>query len=130
MSGADPAPVTLDRASRLSWAEIPAKVVGPGITRQVVHGTRQTMIRYVYAPGAVFPVHAHPQEQVTLVMSGRIAFEVDGQRIELGAGDLAILPGGIPHGARVIGEEPVETFNALSPRREANPAIGEAGTNA
>ena len=129
MSGAGRAPATPDRASRLSWAEVPAEVVGPGITRQVVHGTRQTMIRYVYAPGALFPVHAHPQEQVTLVMSGRIAFEVDGERIELGAGDLIVLPGGVPHGARVIGEEPVETFNALSPRREANPAIGEAVAN-
>jgi unsaturated pyranuronate lyase len=112
-----------------SWASIAPEEVFPGITRQVVHGERQTMVRYVYAPGSIFPVHEHAEEQITVVVSGRIAFTVDGEERTLGPGGVAVIPANVPHGARVIGNETVETFNALSPRRSANPfeAANEVG---
>jgi quercetin dioxygenase-like cupin family protein len=104
-----------------NWSDVPIEIVAEGVTRQVIHGERQTMVRYVYAPGAVFPIHSHPQEQCTVVISGRIAFEIDGITTELGPGGVLIIPSGVPHGARVIGDETVESFNALSPRRETSP---------
>ena len=106
---------------KVSWEELPAETVYPGITRQVVQGERQTLVRYVYQPGSVFPEHAHPQEQVTAVLSGEIEFEVGGQRRRLGTGEVAVILGGTPHGARVIGEQVVETLNSLSPRRDEAP---------
>ena len=104
-----------------SWDAVETETVLPGITRQVVHGDRQTVVRYVYAPGSVFPVHAHPEEQVTVVLSGRIAFDVDGRRVELGPGQVAVIAPNVPHGASVVGGETVETINALSPRRSMSP---------
>jgi quercetin dioxygenase-like cupin family protein len=106
----------------IAWESIPAAEVYPGITRQVVDGVRQTMVRYVYQPGSVFPIHDHPEEQITVVVSGEIEFTVAGESITLSAGQTAVIPSGIPHGARVVGNQPVETFNALSPRREQHPA--------
>jgi quercetin dioxygenase-like cupin family protein len=105
-----------------SWDDLEEETVLPGIVRQIVHGERQTMVRYVYDPGSVFPEHAHPEEQVTVVISGTIAFDIAGRRIVLGAGDVAVIPSNVPHGAEVIGMELVETFNALSPRRETGPS--------
>jgi quercetin dioxygenase-like cupin family protein len=106
----------------VAWESIPATEVYPGITRQVVNGARQTMVRYVYQPGSVFPIHDHPEEQITVVVSGEIEFTVAGETITLSSGQTAVIPAGIPHGARVVGDLPVETFNALSPRREQHPA--------
>jgi quercetin dioxygenase-like cupin family protein len=106
-----------------AWASLPAEEVLPGILRQTVHGERQTLVRYWYAPGSVFPVHAHPEEQITAVLSGRIRFEVGGGTLDLGPGEVAVIPGGTPHGAVVVGEEPVETLNALSPRRAVGPVV-------
>jgi quercetin dioxygenase-like cupin family protein len=114
-------------ATAVSWANVTAETVLPGITRQVVHGDRQTMVRYVYAPGSVFPIHAHPEEQVTVVVAGRIRFDVDGNEVELGPGEVAIIPPNIPHGATVLGTEIVETFNALSPRRAVSPLADDKG---
>ena len=111
-------------ARAVDWGELETELVLPGITQQVVHGERQTMVRYVYAPGSIFPVHAHPEGQVTVVVSGRIAFEIDGSSVELGAGQVAVIPPNVPHGAEVIGNDTVETFNALSPRRNADPLTG------
>lgn len=109
------------RARCIRWSDLPVEEVFPGITRQVVHGERQTLVRYVYQPGSVFPRHRHPQEQITAVLSGEIEFEIDGERRVLRSGELGVIPGGVTHGARVVGEGVVETLNALSPRRDEAP---------
>lgn len=103
------------------WQDTPVEHVLPGITRQVVQGERQTIVRYIYAPGSVFPVHSHPEEQVTVVLSGRIEFDVAGEIVELGPGGVAVIPPNVPHGAIVNGAEIVETINSMSPRRSSSP---------
>lgn len=108
-----------------SWDEIPAEPVFAGVSRQVVHGERQTLVRYVYQPGSVFPVHSHPEEQITVVVTGRIDFTVAGTQLTLGPGQVAVIPADVPHGATVTGNEVVETFNALSPRRGESPFGGQ-----
>ena len=108
-------------AQSFHWDDLPPESVLPGIQRRVIHGKQQSMVQYLYAPGSVFPRHAHPQEQVTLVIRGRIRFDLDGVPVELGPGDVAIIPAGMPHGAEVLGDEQVETFNALAPRRDDSP---------
>ncbi len=110
-----------ERASHVNWNEVPSEEVYPGITRQVVQGERQTLVRYVYQPGSVFPIHQHPQEQITAVLSGEIEFNVADEIATLSVGDVAIIPGGTPHGARVTGTEVVETLNNMSPRRDQSP---------
>jgi quercetin dioxygenase-like cupin family protein len=119
---ADPEP-SEERVTVTAWSEVPAEEVLPGVMRQTVHGARQSVVRYRYAPGVSFPVHAHPEEQITAVLSGRLVFDVAGERRELGPGEVVVIPGGVPHGAAVAGSEPVETLNALSPRRSTGPRV-------
>ncbi len=106
----------------VSWDDVARETVTAGIERQTVHGERQTLVRYRYQPGSVFPSHAHPEEQITVVLRGTIAFEVDGERLTLTPGQVATIPGSVAHGAAVVGDEVVETLNTLSPRRSHSPA--------
>ena len=105
----------------LDWSSVPSEEVYPGIRRQTVQGDRSTVVRYVYQAGAVFPRHAHPEEQTTVVLSGRITFVAQGREIALVAGQSLIVPPNVPHGARVEGADAVETINVLAPRRERQP---------
>ena len=123
MSDGTPTPPSTNGVRHVAWADLPTEAILPGVTRQVIHGARESVVRYVYAPGAVFPRHAHAEEQVTLVVRGRIAFEVGCGRHELCPGEALVIPGGAPHGAAVVGDDEVETFNALSPRRTITPEI-------
>ena len=107
----------------VAWDDVATETVGPGIQRQTIHGERQTLVRYQYAPGSIFPVHSHPEEQITIVLSGAITFEMDDQAVTLGPGQIATIPGGVSHGASVSGSEPVETINTLSPRRASAPDL-------
>ena len=106
----------------INWSDAPHEDVLPGIVRQILDGDRQTLVRYVYQPGAVFPEHQHPQEQITVVLSGEIEFTVDGKVLVLRAGEAAVIPANVAHGARVTGTEVVATLNTLSPRRDDHPA--------
>ncbi len=62
--------------------------------------------------------HAHPEEQLNMVVDGRMAFLVDGERVELEPYDTLMIPPEIPHTARAIdGEEAI--LLAFWPLREA-----------
>jgi unsaturated pyranuronate lyase len=106
-----------------AWHDIPAEEPMPGVYRQTIHGASQTLVRYRYAPGAHFPIHRHPQEQTTIVLSGAIVFQVAGERVPLAAGQVAVIPADTPHGADVEGDEWVDTLNCLAPRRETGPTF-------
>ncbi len=101
-----------------------------GVARQTVHGASQTLVRYVYQPGSVFPVHQHPEEQITIVLSGSIDFTVAGTPLTLTSGECALIPGNTPHGATVTRSESVETLNTMSPRRTAAPRVGSTDEDA
>ena len=52
------------------------------------------------ARGAVVEEHAHPHEQVGMVLQGRAVFVIGGEEKTLKAGDLYRIPGGVRHRVR------------------------------
>lgn len=108
-----------------SWDTVESSEVFPGIFRQAIVTAGSTVVRYTYHPGCLFPVHQHPEEQVTIVHSGSIEFEVDGVPVTLSAGQVAVIPGGTPHGARVTSAEIVVTDNFIASANRAPLAFGE-----
>ncbi len=102
----------------IAWRNVPKEAVLAGVTRQRYSGASFTVVRYTYQPGSVFPVHSHPEEQLTIVHSGEIEFDVGGERVLLKEDSFAVIPGGVPHGARVLGDTPVISDNYIaSPER-------------
>jgi quercetin dioxygenase-like cupin family protein len=119
--------VTLDRtADVVDWATVERDFPYPGVTRQTVISSDATLTRYTYAPGCVFPVHQHPDAQITVVHSGVIEFDVAGEPVVLRAGQVALIPGGVSHGARVTGDDTVVTDNYFASARRAPLAVSPA----
>jgi quercetin dioxygenase-like cupin family protein len=106
----------------IDWNAIPVEQPLEGVARQTVHGASQTLVRYIYQPGSIFPIHQHPEEQITIVLSGSIDFTVDGAPLTLSSGECALIPANTPHGAMVSGSEVVETLNTMSPKRTVAPS--------
>src|SRR5262249_41948535 len=79
------APPDVSQPGSIDWSQVPMETPLPGVSRQTIHGEKQTLVRYVYQPGSVFPTHHHPEEQVTIVLSGSIDFTVDGAPVTLSA---------------------------------------------
>ncbi|WP_135824020.1 cupin domain-containing protein [Halorussus ruber] len=69
-------------------------------------------------PGAEVPEHSHDHEQAGYITQGTLTFIVDGEEIDVSAGDSYVLPGGEPHAAENRGDERVEGVDIFSPPRE------------
>lgn len=72
-----------------------------------------TVTRYVYPPGTDFPDHAHAVDKIDAVISGRFELTIDRKRVVLRAGDWLRVPRGAVHSARVLGDEPVVSLDAM-----------------
>ena len=68
-----------------------------------IPGWETLQARVDFAPGASFPNHRHPGEEIIYVLQGSIEYEVDGKPIRLKAGDVLFIPNGTAHAARNIG---------------------------
>jgi quercetin dioxygenase-like cupin family protein len=103
------------------FEEIRAENPYPGIARRVLTTSRATVQEYRFDPGATYPLHQHPQEQITLVLEGDLVFTGDGDAHDLSAGAWSVVPGDVLHG---ITAGPAGTrFLAIlvPPRKEPHP---------
>ena len=71
--------------------------MNPRMTRRVIHTPQMTIAQIGLAKGAVVPMHDHVNQQVTMVKSGVLEFEMGGERILLRAGDVLVIPPNVPH---------------------------------
>lgn len=111
-----------DTAIRGSGAFIRASVarkeeLGGGITRQILgYGPNLMIVRVWFDQGAVGEVHAHPHSQSTYVESGKFSVFIDGETVELGAGDSFYVAPHLDHGAVCL--SPGVLIDTFSPVRE------------
>lgn len=60
-----------------------------------------TMANFVtFEPHTEAPLHVHSEEQITIVLDGEFEFTLDGETRTMRAGDVAVIPPWVPHGAR------------------------------
>lgn len=87
-----------------AWKEQHAREVQGELERQVITTDRITVVRCSYPVGSDFCLHFHPQEQITIVESGVLVFEIEGETLEVPAGKMIAIPANVRHRTRVEGE--------------------------
>jgi quercetin dioxygenase-like cupin family protein len=98
------------------WSAIEKERMNPFLVRQVIHGDNMTIARLELAKGCGVPEHSHVNEQIAMVQSGRIMFNIGGVETPVGAGETVRIPPNVPHFVEVI--EDCVVFDLFSPRRE------------
>lgn len=73
---------------------------------------------WVDAKGGRPEPHSHPFDQLVLVMSGRLALEVDGEVAECPPESIVRIPANAMHTGWVVGDEPVLNIDVFAPARE------------
>ena len=98
-------------AAAVVQAQAPARP--PGTTRTdlqrhdlSVPGWENLQALVSFAPGASFPRHKHPGEEIIYVTQGTIEYEVGGKPVTVKAGEVLFIPYGVVHAARNPGSEP------------------------
>jgi len=101
--------------SFIDWDKYPANEVAPGVRIRTPYGENLMLSRVEFDAGAVVPMHSHPHEQFSLLLSGRMLLTVGEETREIGPGDGWYAPGGVPHGGEVLGDEPAVFIDVYSP---------------
>ena len=104
-------------AQHVNWSAIPVEHVAEGIERQMVVGVNLMIIRFRFAPFLVTPEHEHPHEQMSIVLSGRVRFFIEGTERIASPGDVLHFPPNCWHGATMMDEE-VILIDIFTPVRE------------
>lgn len=82
--------------------KIPARETFPGFSGKFIHADSFTIAHWEIKAGASAPVHTHVHEQTVDVIKGRLELTIDGQAKVLEAGEGAIIPSMVPHGAKAL----------------------------
>jgi quercetin dioxygenase-like cupin family protein len=89
----------------------------PGVDICTTAG-QQLMLSVVdLEPGSVVAPHAHPHEQMGMLLEGRLEFTVGGVTRVLGPGDMWRIPGGVIHSVRAL-DHRARALDVFHPVRE------------
>lgn len=88
----------------------------PGYAGRFLHSEKMSVAHWTVAEGSGFPEHAHPHEQVAMVVEGRFEMTVAGETRVLDAGTSAVIPGNVAHSGRAL--TPCRLIDVFYPVRE------------
>jgi quercetin dioxygenase-like cupin family protein len=67
-------------------------------------GHEAVQVRVDFDPGAAFPKHTHPGEEIIYVLEGSLEYQIEGKPpMTLKAGDVLFIPAGTVHAAKNVG---------------------------
>jgi quercetin dioxygenase-like cupin family protein len=75
----------------------PVEQIGPLIRRQYLSGSQSTFVKWTVKAGGVFPLHHHPNEQTTWIVSGMCYVFSQNKRFTATAGTILVIPPNVPH---------------------------------
>ncbi len=104
-----------------SWDAIPLETMNPLLTRQYVTGEQGMLARIVLKKGCIVPRHSHPNEQISYITEGALRFLLGDEAAPVEkivrAGEVLVIPGGMPHSAEAL-EDTVDFDLFAPPRRD------------
>ena len=110
----------MSNAMRYCWDEMPVDKPNPLADRRRIMGQNMTIAQVLLRKGFFVESHHHINEQIAIVMSGRIEFVVgDGEDVVtyvLCAGETLHVPPDVPHSARAL--EDTLIIDVFSPAAE------------
>jgi quercetin dioxygenase-like cupin family protein len=119
-------------AARLCWEDLDTDRPMERLSRERIIGSHMMISRITLETGCVVPTHAHANEQMVCVMSGRLRFGIgaDGsperRNIDIGPGEVLHLPPDVPHGVVKVLERAI-VLDLFSPTSEATGIDGPRG---
>ncbi len=95
---------------------LPVREIFPGLRARLIHSERVTHSWIEVAPGATFPEHQHPHEQIVSVVSGELQLVVEGTAHTLKPGVVFVIPPNVKHFGGSTGG--CRVLDAFAPVRE------------
>ena len=96
----------------------PLETVAPGIRRFIFTLDHVMCVYFEIEPGVVVSEHAHPHEQLGMLLEGKTKFRIGEEETIIEGPTFYRIPSQVPHQAEVVGDKPARILDAFSPIRE------------
>jgi len=83
-------------------AEIETREMMPGFLGRFIHTERVTVAFWEIEAGGVLPEHAHPHEQVTMLLEGQMTLTINEETRTLEPGIVAVIPSNAKHSGKAL----------------------------
>jgi quercetin dioxygenase-like cupin family protein len=100
----------------INWDQIPAEHLNDSFVRRIAWDGKVMIGRTDVQKGYVVPLHKHPNEQVTWVMSGKWRFRLEGKTVDVGPNEMIFIPANVEHTAEAL--ETLVAYDIFTPPRE------------
>jgi quercetin dioxygenase-like cupin family protein len=97
-------------------ATLPVERVSDKISRRILSGKQGMVVWWTMKAGAHAAAHKHAHEQIVYMLTGRMDFRIGNEKRAMGAGDVAVIPGGVEHEG--FFPEDTEVIDVFAPPRE------------
>lgn len=87
------------------WSRAEPEEVARGVNVLVKQGRSFEVGKITLAPGTELEEHAHSEEQFFYMLEGTLRYRVGTEEQLVGPGEAIFMPGGVPHGGRVEGDQ-------------------------
>ena len=94
------------------------QTIAPGIRRFIFTLNQVQSIYFEIDPGVVIGQHSHANEQLGMLMKGKMRWRIRGREKVLQAPALYRIPSQEPHEVEILGEKPALILDIFSPIRE------------
>ncbi len=100
----------------LDFDTVDARELFPGYHGRIVHSAQMTFALWDVEPGAAFPEHSHPHEQVVHLLDGEFELTAGGTTSRLRPGTMAVVPPNTLHTGRALTR--CRIMDVFSPTRD------------
>lgn len=95
------------KVRHVRWDDMEVEPVTDAIGRRLLTGDRMMIAQVLLESGAVVPMHAHDNEQITHVVEGALRFWIGdegAEPIDVRAGEVLHIPSNVPHKAEALAD--------------------------
>lgn len=101
----------------LSFDDLPLSTIAREFVGEDHGGVGITFLLVDAPPGRGPALHQHPYEEIFIVQEGRATFVLGDEEIEVGAGEIVVVPADTPHSFTTIGTGTLRQIDIhVSPR--------------
>lgn len=108
--------------SKISLSAIQAKQLIDGYLAKLIHTGNMSFSFVDAAQGKTLPEHAHPNEQVSIMLEGEFQLTLDGKAIRFGPGEVIVIPSNVKHSGLAITD--CRILDVFYPAREDYRQLG------
>ncbi len=98
------------------WESVPLERLNPLLGRQAIHGANLTVSLIHLDKGCIVPEHSHANEQISILLEGRLHFRGPSLDVILEPGQLMLLPPNERHAVEAL--ENSIAMDVFAPARE------------